>query len=82
MEQQTLTISEDLYYRLQSGAQSRGLSVEQLVEQAVEEWERNDVELQQRRQLVAEIRSLQAQIAAEHGQMPDSVELLREDRER
>ncbi len=79
---QTLTISENLYGRLQIGAQLRGLSIEQLIEQFVDEWERRESELKQRQEAVRKIRELRERIFAEHGEMPDSVELLREDRNR
>jgi hypothetical protein len=79
---QSLTISENLYNRLLLESQSRGLSIGQLVERIVEEWERRESELRQRQEAVREIRELRERIFAEHGEMPDSVELLREDRNR
>lgn len=79
---QTLTISESLYSRLQTGAQLRGLSIEQLIEQVVEEWERKESELRRRAQVVEEIDEIYEKMRAKYGQMPDSVELIREDRER
>lgn len=82
MEQQTLTISSDLYHRLQVGAQMRGLSVEQLVAQAVDEWERRDAELQRRAEAVDEANRIYERMRAKYGQMRDSAELIREDRER
>jgi hypothetical protein len=82
MEQQTLTISSDLYQRLQVGAQLRGVSVEQLVAQAVDEWERRDAELKRRAEAVDEANQIYERMRAKYGQMPDSAELIREDRER
>jgi hypothetical protein len=79
---QMLAISEDLYSRLQTGAQLRGLSIEQLIEQVVDEWERKDSELRRRAQVVDEINEIYEEMRAKYGQMPDSVELIREDRER
>jgi len=79
---QTLTISENLYNRLLFESQSRSLSIEQLIEWIVEEWERRESELRQRQEAVREIHELRDRIFAKHGEMPDSVELLREDRNR
>jgi hypothetical protein len=75
---QTLTISEALYHRLESEARLRGLSIEQLLE----EWERRESELKRREEAVREINSLRERIFAKYGEMPDSTELLREDRGR
>jgi len=85
---QTLTISENLYGRLQTGAQLHGLSVEQLIEQLFEEWERKDAELKRRKdaelkrreEAVDRVNEIYERMRAKYGQMPDSVELLREDR--
>jgi hypothetical protein len=79
---QTLTISENLYSRLQTGAQLRGLSIEQLIEQVVEEWERRESEIRRRHEVVREINELRESLFAKYGEMPDSTELIREDRER
>jgi hypothetical protein len=78
MEQQTLIISEDLYNRITADAALQGVSIEQLLD----EWERRESELQQRRRLGREIDELREKIFAKHGVMPDSTELLREDRAR
>lgn len=75
---QMLTISENLYNRLATEAQLRNLSIEQLLD----EWERRESELKRREETVREINELREQIFAKHGEMPDSVELLREDRSR
>ena len=75
---QILTISDSLYARLQTEAQLRGLSIEQLLE----EWEQRDSELKQRREVVAAIDNLRERISQQYDVMPDSVELIREDRER
>lgn len=79
MNQETLTISSDLYHRLQTGAATRGVSIEQLVAQAVDEWER---ELNRRAEVGREIDEIYEQMRAKYGLMPDSAELIREDRER
>jgi predicted CopG family antitoxin len=75
----TLTISDELYERLESEARDRGLkTVEELLDrlQSVE----TDVAL--RKDVVREIDLLRERLYARYGQMPDSVELLREDRAR
>ncbi|MCI0523858.1 MAG: hypothetical protein L0Y75_01215 [Acidobacteria bacterium] len=79
---QMLAISEDLYSRLQTGAQLHGLSVEQLIEQLFEEWEQKDAELKRREEAVDRVNEIYERMRAKYGQMPDSVELIREDRER
>ncbi len=78
MNQQTLTISNALYGRLQAEAQLRGVSIEQLIET----WEERESEILRRHKVVSEIRELRERIRAKHGEMPDSTELIREDRER
>jgi catechol-2,3-dioxygenase len=78
----TLTISENLHSRLLSESQARGLSIEQLVEKAVEEWRRQDDELKRREEAVDRIVALRERMREKYGMMPDSVELIREDRER
>ncbi len=85
---QTLAISESLYSRLQTDAQVRGLTIEQLIEQAVEECRQKDAELKREAELkrreeeVDRINAIYERMKAKYGQMPDSVELIREDRER
>ncbi|MGE0881982.1 MAG: hypothetical protein AB7P14_00430 [Blastocatellales bacterium] len=78
MDQQTLTISDALYNRLQAEAQLRGISIEQLIE----EWERHESEIRRRHDVVSEIRERRDRIRAQYGEMPDSTEMIREDRER
>ncbi|MBL8190758.1 MAG: hypothetical protein JNK38_22260 [Acidobacteria bacterium] len=78
MNQQTLTISNALYGRLQAEAQLRGVSIEQLIET----WEEHESEILRRHKVVSEIRELRERIRAKQGEMPDSTELIREDRER
>jgi len=74
----TLTISEALHARLEAEARLRGLSVEQLLEDC----ERKESEIKRREEAVRGIRDLHERIRAKYGEMPDSVELIREDRER
>jgi len=79
---QTLTISADLYNRLHLGAQHLGVSVEQLIERLFEEWEHLDSELKRRDEAVGRIVSFRERMREKYGEMPDSAELIRADRER
>lgn len=78
MSQQTLTISADLYDCLMAEAQLRGISVEELLD----EWERKDSEIRRRQEVGREIDEIFERMAAKYAVMPDSAELIREDRER
>lgn len=78
MNQQPLMISQALYERLSAESQLRGFSIEQLLE----EWERRDSEIRQRQEVGKRIDALRERIFAQYGEMPDSTELLREDRAR
>jgi len=75
----TITISDELYERLQSEARTRGLSS---VEQLLEQLRIPASGLSQRQQVVGEIDSLRDRLFAKYGEMPDSTPLLREDRAR
>lgn len=77
MNQQTLTISEDLLNRLAAEARLRGLSVEQLLE----DWESKESEIRRRQEAGRRIKALYQEMEAKYGLMPDSVELIREDRD-
>lgn len=78
----TLTISENLYNRLLSASRARGLNVEEFIKQIFEEWERHESELRERQEAVRQIHELRERMFAKYGVMPDSTELIREDRER
>ena len=75
----TLTISDDLYQRLQAEAGARGLSS---VEQLLEERTSNGSDLAQRGDAVKEIDLLRNRLFARYGEMPDSTDLISEDRAR
>jgi hypothetical protein len=78
----TLTISEETYENLKSLAQLRGFkSIEQFLENDKMLVERR-MELERRQKLGAEMKKLREKIFREHGVMPNSVDLIREDRER
>ena len=74
----TLTISDELYARLEKEAQIRGLSIEHLIE----EWERSEASLLERKDVVSEINTLREHLFSKYGEMPDSSDLVREDRAR
>jgi len=74
----TLTISDELYARLEREAQIRGLSIELLIE----EWERNEAQLLRRKAVVRGIDGLRERLLSKYGEMQDSSALVREDRAR
>lgn len=80
---QTLTISDNLYRRLEDVARLHGLGdIEQLIEQLIEMWQARADELRRREEVVQQIDMLRGRLFTRYGQMPDSAELLRVDRER
>jgi uncharacterized membrane protein YccC len=76
---QTVTVSDDLFHRLEQTVAQRGLGD---VEQLLEAWQRDEEERELRRQAVQRIDRLREKLLAAHGEQPDSVPLIREDRER
>ena len=77
MDQQTLTISRDLYSRLETEAQLQKMSIEQLIE----EWERQLSEIRRRQEAGQVVKETYEKMKAKYGLMPDSAELIREDRD-
>ena len=77
MTEQQSIISDALLSRLQLRAQLHGVSLEQLLE----EWERKDAEIEQRQEAGRRIDEIFARMSAKYGVMPDSAELIREDRD-
>ena len=75
----TLTIPDELYERLEAEARARGLDS---VERLLDEFGRNGIDLHQRSATVSGIDSTRERLHAKYGEMPDSVELVREDRAR
>jgi hypothetical protein len=75
----TIIISDALYARLEAQARMRGFdSIEQLLEQ----WQIPESESLCRKEVVRAIDELRNRLFAKYGEMPDSIELLREDRAR
>ncbi len=75
----TLTLSDELFSRLEATAKQRGLSG---VEQLLETWQASEEERVARVRAVQRIDDIRAHLSAKYGEMPDSAALLREDRER
>ncbi|HBI45374.1 MAG TPA: hypothetical protein DDY78_21360 [Planctomycetales bacterium] len=79
----TITVSDDLYIRLEKAACQRGLaSVEQLLEKVEESPLVSADELRHRREAVEWVDTLRGRMIEVYGEMPDSADLVREDRER
>jgi predicted CopG family antitoxin len=75
----TITVSDELYTRLEAEARARGLKS---IERLLEEWGQNETTLKERKDVVKEIDDLRERLFAKYGAQPDSVELIREDRTR
>lgn len=73
----TLTISDKTYEKLKIVANSKGFED---VEKFLDEWE--ELELANRREVVDRILEFQNKMGEKYGVMPDSTELIREDRMR
>ncbi len=79
----TLTILGELYARLDAKAQQQRVSIEDLLLSWQGQGEDDAaMEPRRRRLAVARIEATRADLAARYGEMPDSVELVREDRAR
>jgi hypothetical protein len=75
----TVEISDELYARLEAEAKRRGLeSIERLLEEEVN----GSREAVSKEEAVRQILEIQAKMSAKYGLMPDSAELIREDRAR
>lgn len=74
-----LTISDDLYGKLEEAAHRHGLTQ---ISELLEHWQAADEELARRAQTVRQIGAVRERMRATYGEMPDSVDLIREDRGR
>ncbi len=74
-----LSISDELFSRLENAARRLGLPD---VERLLEKWNQDQEERERRSQTVQQIDALRATLYATYGEMPDSVELIRQDRDR
>lgn len=80
---QTLDLSEHLYQQLEATARSSGFdSLEEFIQKLIEVWQLRVAELYRRQETVRHIDALREQMAAKYGNMTDSVESIRADRER
>jgi len=80
---QTLIISDTLYSQLQTTTRTRGLdSIEELLRQLVEMWQSRVGDLRHRQEVGHRIDVLRERLYTKYGEMSDSVELIRVDRER
>ncbi|MBW4538924.1 MAG: hypothetical protein KME43_07215 [Myxacorys chilensis ATA2-1-KO14] len=75
----SLTISDELYDRLETTAKAQGLDS---IERLLEEWEQREADLTQRRETVRRISQIRDRVFEKCGEMPDSTELIRQDRQR
>jgi hypothetical protein len=75
----TLTISDELYARLESEARNRGVKT---VEELLDLLQSLETDIALRKNVVRQIDLLRERLFARYGEMPDSVELVREDRAR
>ena len=73
----TLTVSEEAYKKLENVARSRGFDD---VGKFLDEWE--ELESANRREVVDDIRLFRKRMKEKYGVMPDSTDLIREDRMR
>ena len=75
----TLTISDELFAKLETAARQRGLPG---VEQLLADWQAGEEDRKDRAEAVARIDAVRSRLYATYGEMPDSVALIREDRDR
>ena len=80
---QTLTVSETLYQKLQMTAHKSGFDgVEEFIQELIKVWQAHLEELTRRQETVRRIDALRTRLLTTYGEMKDSVELIRADRER
>jgi hypothetical protein len=69
--------------QLESISRSHGFSsIEELLEQSIQVWQTEADDLRRRQEVVARIDALRERLFSKYGEQPDSVELIRSDRER
>jgi hypothetical protein len=80
---QTLTVSERLYQQLETTARNGGFdNLEEFLQKLIEVWQAHVEELRRRQETVRRIDALRERLLRTYGEMADSVELIRADRER
>ena len=75
----TVTIPDALYAKLEASASQRGFVN---IQQLLEEWLALEDKRQKRHETIKQIDALREKLYAKYGEMPDSTELIREDRRR
>jgi predicted CopG family antitoxin len=75
----TITVSDELYKRLDAETRARGLKS---IERLPEEWGQNEDIVKERKDAVKEIDDLRERLFDKYTAQPDSVELVRADRAR
>lgn len=80
---QSITLSDMLYQKLQTTAQNDGFeSLEEFLQKLIEVWQAQRKELARRQAQVRRIDEMRARLLESYGEMQDSTELIRADRER
>ncbi|MBI4672024.1 MAG: hypothetical protein HY741_10220 [Chloroflexi bacterium] len=80
---QTLTVSDMLYQKLQTTAHNGGFeNLEEFIQKLIEVWQAQTEELHRRQEQVRRIDEMRARLLKTYGEMQDSTELIRADRER
>ena len=80
---QTLTVSDTLYEQLQRKAHDSGFdNLEEFLQKLLKVWQAHIDELRRRQETVRHIDALRERLLTKYGEMQDSVELIRADRER
>jgi hypothetical protein len=74
-----LRVSDKLYERLEKTARRRGLEG---IEELLESWQNESGQREDRLASVQRVEFLRKRLSATYGEMPDSVDLIRADRER
>ena len=76
---QTITISDSLYTKLKNTTSKYGLDS---IEHLLEVWQASQEEVYGREKTIRQIDTLRERMFTKYGEMADSVELVREDRQR
>ena len=80
---QSITLSDMLYQKLQTTAHNDGFeSLEEFLQKLIEVWQAQRKELARRQAQVRRIDEMRARLLESYGEMQDSTELIRADRER
>ena len=76
---QSITLSDELLSQLEATARQCGLAS---IEELIRKWRADDLDCARRAEAVRRITALRNELTAVYGEMPDSVDLIREDRDR